>query len=68
MNSIQRVSVDTHKTMNFTLTKNRNRYDVNYTVTNAKANKMLRKRIQYLRYDLTFLTKHLHTLRNIMLH
>ncbi len=29
MNSIQRVSVNTHKAMKFTVTKNMNRYDIN---------------------------------------
>jgi hypothetical protein len=37
MNSIQRVSANMHKTMNFTLTKNINRYKMNYAVTNAVA-------------------------------
>jgi hypothetical protein len=52
MNSIQRVSVNTHKTMNFTVSKNINRYNVNYTVTNAIAKKKLKAMIQYLRYNL----------------
>ncbi len=67
MNSIQRVIVDTHKTMNVTVKKYENIYDIYYIVTNAIANKMLRARIQYLRYNLTILIKHLHTLMNIML-
>jgi hypothetical protein len=39
MNTIQRVSVDTHKKMNFTVFNimSNNRYDINYTVTNAIA-------------------------------
>ncbi len=37
MNSIQRVSVETHKTMKLTITNKTNRYDKNYTVTNAIA-------------------------------
>jgi hypothetical protein len=39
MNTIQRINVDTYKTMNFTLSKNMNNriYDINYTVTNAIA-------------------------------
>jgi hypothetical protein len=37
LNSIQRVSVNTHKTKKFTVTKNMNRYDINLTVTNAIA-------------------------------
>jgi hypothetical protein len=38
-NTIQRVSVDTHKTMNFAISNNgsNNRYDINYTVTNTTA-------------------------------
>ena len=36
-NEFNSVSVDTHKTMKFTVTKNTNRYDINYTVTNAIA-------------------------------
>jgi hypothetical protein len=38
MNSIQRVSVNTHKTMKFTVTNKISRYDVHLTVTNAIAN------------------------------
>jgi hypothetical protein len=37
MNSIQRVNVDTHKMMKFTVTNKINRYDTNYTFTNAIA-------------------------------
>jgi hypothetical protein len=37
MNSIQRVSVDAHKMIKFTVTKNINRYDIHYTLTNAIA-------------------------------
>jgi hypothetical protein len=45
MNSIQRVSVNTHKTMNFTVTNkiNNDRYNINYTV---KSHRMLKIRIQ----------------------
>jgi hypothetical protein len=55
----------THKTMKFTITKNMNRYNILSQM--PLQNKMLRARIQYLKYDLTFLIKHLHTLTNIML-
>jgi hypothetical protein len=39
MNPTQRVNVDTHKTMNFTITKNIgiNKYNINYAVINAIA-------------------------------
>ncbi len=39
MNTIQGVSVYTHKTMNFTVSNNMNnsRYDINYAVKNAMA-------------------------------
>jgi hypothetical protein len=39
MNSIQRVRVNTHMTMHFTISKNmsNNRYDINYTVANVIA-------------------------------
>jgi hypothetical protein len=45
MNTIQRVSGNTHKTMNFTVYNNINnsRYNINYTV---KSHRMLKTRIQ----------------------
>ncbi len=59
MNTIQRVHVNTHKTMNFTVYNNINnsRYNMNYTV---KSHRMLKTRIQVggttPRYNLTILT------------
>ncbi len=38
-----------------------------YRHLQIKLSKMLRERIQYLRYDLIILIKHLHTLTNITL-
>jgi hypothetical protein len=52
--------------MNFTLSNNMSnyRYNINYTVTHSIADKMLKARMQSLRYDLTILmnSKHIPTL------
>jgi hypothetical protein len=71
MNTIQRVSINTHKTMNFTVYNNINnsRFNINYTV---KSHRMLKTRIQVggitPRYNPTILIIiNVSTLSNIML-
>jgi hypothetical protein len=69
INSIKRVSVDTHKTMNFTATQSISNNRLIYIILSQMPyqNEMLIARIQYLRYGLTILINYLHTLINITL-